>query len=321
MSTLDVVIGGLGSSSAPKDYTVKSSQEIIPLCITASINGASAASPFLATLEFISDAGLVMGRFPCQTLIAAGGSADVSWFPVRSAQTGTASQTTYEQLVLSNPHLRLYFKLDETSGTTMEDSGPLADNGTYQASPTLGQAPLADVHSVLWSRASLQFGQVLSTGGIVGTGEMSVAAWIKTSTVPGANPLQIVNADDNNFRYFQFRIETTGVLGMINFNAPAAPTAFQIVSPGAVNDGAKHFVVGTLSAAGTQTLYIDGVQVAQMVAALPSLSTRNLNLEVAGRLVGGPPAVNCFDGTLDEVAVYNFPLTSAEQLALYNAGV
>lgn len=316
-----VQIAALGTANTPEDYTIPNSLEFVPLAVRASFDGTGASGPFYATLEFIGPGGLISAECPCFTTIAAGGSADVTWFHLDQGTDVGPTQSPYEQLVLSNAHLRAYYKLDETAGTVMQDSGPLGIAGTYQASPTLGQPKLADGFSVLWNRASLTYGKVLGSGGIVGTGEMSVVAWIKTSTAPGANPLQIVNCDDNNFRYFQFRIETTGKLGLINFDAPASPTAYQIVSPAVVNEGAKHMVAGTLTTAGTQTLYVDGVQVAQNVAALPTLSTRNLNMEIAGRLVGGPPVVNSFDGTMDEVSIYNFDLAAADILALYNAGV
>lgn len=309
-----------GTTAAPASYSVPNAVEIQLKCVNATVDGSAAASQFLATVEIISDGGVVVSRCPCFTPVSAGGTAEISWFRIRNFIEAGNTQSPYEALVLSNPHVRAYYKLDETSGTAMHDSGPLAINGTYQASPTLDQPPLADGKSVVWNGAVLQYGKVLSVGGIVGTGALSVAAWIKTSTIPGVDPLFIVNADDNNFRYFQFRIETTGQLGMGNFDAAVFPASSFIASTVAVNDGAKHFVVGTFSATRQQNLYIDGALNKTQASGLASNSTRVLDLQVAGRLVGGPPVQDPYTGTLDEIAIYNYELPAADIAALYAAG-
>lgn len=71
--------------TAPKDYEVPLAQEIILKAVTASIDGTGAASTFQPVLQLISDAGDVMWTaLPGGQSIAAGGSADVSWFPLGS---------------------------------------------------------------------------------------------------------------------------------------------------------------------------------------------------------------------------------------------
>jgi hypothetical protein len=314
-----VPIAALGTASAPEDYTIPNSLEIVPLAVRASFDGSGASGPFYPTLEFIAPGGNTIAECPCFTIVAAGGSADVTWFHIDQGTNAGTTQSSYEQLVLSNAHLRLYYKLDETSGTVMGDSGPLGVNGVYNSAPTLGQPPLADGKSAVFSAAGAQYGSSAPGSGIVGTGEMTVLMWIKTNQAPGG-VAQFINADDNNFRYFQFRMTNLGKVQLINFSHPNAPPAFTLTGTVTVNDNTKHMIAGTLDTAGTQTIYVDGVQDVQALNALPTLSTRMSNLQIAGRLAGGPPLQNDFSGTVDEVSIYNFNLSAAEIAALYAAG-
>lgn len=315
---VDAQISVAGTTAVPVSYTVPNAVEVTLLCVNATIDGTGAASAFLATIEIVSDGGVVVARCPCFTQIAAGGTAEISWFRIRGEFDSAPVFTPYEALILSNPNLRAYYKLDEPSGTTMLDSGPLTLNGTYLNTPTLAQPPLADGLSVAWDDPTKTAGQVTGVNGIVNTGEMSVVAWIKTTQADG-HPALVVNADDNNKRYFQFRISTTRKVEMINFDAVIPPAVYDILGATTVNDGVKHMIAGTLDTAGTQTLYVDGVQDAQIIAALPSLSVRVEEVDVASRVILGVPG-NGYTGTLDEVAIYNWSLTAAEIAAIHAAG-
>lgn len=77
----DALITRDGPVAVPMDYTVPGASEAQPLVVTASFNGASAGGSFVPTLEVIAPTGAVVARCPLDTSIAAGGSADVSWFP------------------------------------------------------------------------------------------------------------------------------------------------------------------------------------------------------------------------------------------------
>lgn len=67
-------------AAAPKDYTVPQAQEIIPLAVTAAMDGTGAASTFFPALQLLAPDGTVMWTAIGQA-VAAGASADVSWFP------------------------------------------------------------------------------------------------------------------------------------------------------------------------------------------------------------------------------------------------
>lgn len=83
----------LGSESAPADWVLPGSLELTPKVVFASFDGTSAAGSFLPCLELIDDSGRVVGSFPTTTQVAAGASADVTWF--RGAVTASDTDWTY----------------------------------------------------------------------------------------------------------------------------------------------------------------------------------------------------------------------------------
>src|SRR5207248_1264776 len=67
--------------AAPKDYQLSGRQELSPLAVRAEIDGTSAAGAFLPALQLIAPGGKVMWTAVTSSTVAAGASADVSWFP------------------------------------------------------------------------------------------------------------------------------------------------------------------------------------------------------------------------------------------------
>lgn len=78
----DVAVVDTSAGAAPKAYKVPGAQEILPKSVTATFDCSSAAATVMPALQLIAPSGQLMGTY-CNTsiTIAAGGSADVSWFP------------------------------------------------------------------------------------------------------------------------------------------------------------------------------------------------------------------------------------------------
>lgn len=81
MATDDRQILVTGTAPAPATWLVPGNGQVTPRTIFAHFDGTSAASPFFPALKVISDAGQTVGIYPSQLSVAAGGSADVTWFP------------------------------------------------------------------------------------------------------------------------------------------------------------------------------------------------------------------------------------------------
>lgn len=77
----DVALVAGGSKATPLDYTIPGAQEIVIKAATANYDGSGAGAPYVPTLLIKSPAGAVLAACPIGSTIAAGASADVSWFP------------------------------------------------------------------------------------------------------------------------------------------------------------------------------------------------------------------------------------------------
>lgn len=85
----DVLVSVPGSSAAPLTYQVAQQQEILLKAAAASFDGSAAGSAWLPCLRIIAPGGQVVGQYITGSSVAAGSSADVSFFP--NAQTAAAS--------------------------------------------------------------------------------------------------------------------------------------------------------------------------------------------------------------------------------------
>lgn len=81
MPTDDHQILVTGTASAPASWTVPGNGQVRPKTIYAHYNGVAAAGNYQPALKVISDGGTTVGIYPLQATIAAGVSADLSWFP------------------------------------------------------------------------------------------------------------------------------------------------------------------------------------------------------------------------------------------------
>lgn len=81
----------LEAADAPLSYTVPNTSELIPKAVSAVFDGTGASGQFAPLVEVISDGGIVVAQSKADT-VAAGGSAEVSWFQgVSGATSATAT--------------------------------------------------------------------------------------------------------------------------------------------------------------------------------------------------------------------------------------
>jgi hypothetical protein len=86
----DKQIHPLGTVAAPGDYRIADAAELLLKGAFATFDGSGAAGPFQPLLRIISDAGSVALETAADTTVAAGASADASWFPHIAAAAGAA---------------------------------------------------------------------------------------------------------------------------------------------------------------------------------------------------------------------------------------
>ena len=129
----DVAIRQTAVTAVPLDYTLTGAQELAPKAVSASLDGTSAGSSWFPCLEVLDPAGNVMFTAIASTSLAAGVSADVTWFPRVNAVTGSGASS----LTVTDGTTSVFpsTTVDFTSGATVTNGGGGIADVAIAASP------------------------------------------------------------------------------------------------------------------------------------------------------------------------------------------
>jgi hypothetical protein len=202
--------------------------------------------------------------------------------------------------------LEHYWALDEAAGTTAADSVG-GQPGTLSGGP-------------IWQPASGQFGGALAYDGVddrveLGTidvppgGGMSITLWIKADDfdVPDGRLISKATGIQEGDHYWMVStINSTG----LRFRLKAGGTTTTLATgAGEITAGAWHHVAVTYDGSDMR-IYRDGVE----VASAPKAGSIDTNAGVAVAMGNQPAGAGskAFDGLLDDVRIYDRPLTPAE---------
>jgi hypothetical protein len=81
VASADTIIQNNAVTAAPKDVPIAGGQEISPLAVRAHIDGSGAGTAWLPALQLVTPGGAVAWTAVADSTVAAGASADMSWFP------------------------------------------------------------------------------------------------------------------------------------------------------------------------------------------------------------------------------------------------
>ena len=258
-----------------------------------------------------------MGRFWCRLRAAAGGRG--RWIAVASvlavavpvlvvflptgasASGGCATGTRYSNAVLNTTGLVGYWRLGDASGTTACDAKG-ANPGTYQSGTTLGRAGAIAGDSDAATGFDGTSGSIsvpAATSLDVGD-KFTIEAWVKRGSV-GGTANQVIASKQGSAWTLMFNPSNKLVLHQ-------SGGADIVASTTTVSDTTSwHQVVATKTGS-TVKLYIDGKD------ATGSVTNKTLSNSTLPLAIGQTASSSYFNGTLDEVALYNASLT-ANQVA------
>ena len=154
----------------------------------------------------------------------------------------------------------LWYKLDETSGSTAANSGSLANNGTYSGDYAIVTGPEVDTTAIRLFAS----GMIRSNAGMDVTtlGAYSIGLWVSndaSGSVGVAYPIVRVG-DPTNYTTRGFNLqESHSVVGTTNYGFRWTPSGF--VTGSALTDVRFwHWVVVTFTTGtNNQKMYIDGI--------------------------------------------------------------
>ncbi len=204
-----------------------------------------------------------------------------------------------------------YWRLDESSGTSMYDSHGFND-GIVAAGVTRGVAgAISGDTDTATTFNGTTTGTAVSPFPITAPNTFTLETWIKTTTTSGGKIIGFGNNQTGNSGSFDRQIYMDNS-GKLYFGAnTGSPQTIKSVN--SYNNGQWHHVVATLGASG-MALYVDGALVASR-ADVKNGQALTGYWRVGGDNLGNWPGVhtsNYFAGTIDEVAIYPTVLTAAQ---------
>jgi RHS repeat-associated protein len=237
----------------------------------------------------------------------------------RNGNTGTApAGPSYAvAVVASGP--ALYWRLDETGGTTAADLSGNGDDGTYSTGVNYGQP------GALLTSANMAVG-FPGTGSVVNQQALNfsnttVAAWVKLAAVPTKDAQMIAGFAQAAQPQLSAPAINTSVLyvdtsGNANWVVNDGTTAYTVAS-GPLQVGKWYFLVGTADGT-TSTLYVNG-----SLAASTSAGSSQVGFVVPNFLVDGNAGFygGALNAVVDEVAAYDFALTAQQIAGLYSVAL
>ena len=140
---------------------------------------------------------------------------------------------------------------------------------------------------------------------------VSLSVWIKTS----ASVFQIIYATGYAASGYNIGIRLyIDATGHIGFSGSGAD---DIRTTTAYNDGNWYHVVGTMDSSSLSKLYVDG----SYYGSLSDNTPTDTNYLYIGAYPTGYGSTNRFNGVIDEVAIFDYALSTSDVSYLYNSGI
>ncbi|KKU22430.1 MAG: Fibronectin type III domain protein [Candidatus Nomurabacteria bacterium GW2011_GWA1_46_11] len=198
-----------------------------------------------------------------------------------------------------------WWTFDEGSGPTAFDSSDSGTNdGSWNGSGTHYASALGG-YAGQFAAANNDYVYLNDPSSLQPTSAVTVAAWFQTSS-----PTQRIFRK----RLYGYGLDMNG--GRVSFNAyDIAKTNHSITSSATYNDGEWHHAVGVYDGI-TVELYIDGSPENSVLFSAPA----GIYYEPGGIAIGkdGNGASGQFTGLIDDVRLYDVPLTETEVSNLYD---
>ena len=236
----------------------------------------------------------------------------IAWIPERPTgkelPNSGNSETAYNTGNANMTGNVLLYHMNESSGAIADTSGQ-GNNGTYNG---VLYSQVGKLNTALSFDGSNDYVSVADSANLDITDDITVSLWIKmNSKAPWDSILtkSIVWDGDNGYGFF-FR----GGGPVLNFFINHVDYGVAVLDP-SPSVGEWHHIVGTYDGSNVR-IYSDGVEGTPM-SYTNSIGTNNKDLRIGYDAdLGG-----YFDGSIDEVAIWNRALSPTEVLDLYKRGV
>ncbi len=213
-----------------------------------------------------------------------------------------------------------WWQFDEaTSGTclgvVLTESSGNNNIGMCFNSPTWTTGAIASdpINGAMsFNSADSQYVSVSGSSSLQVTGTITLSAWINPSNA-ASNQAIVEYGNWGTDREYGLELAPAGPALTFSYNTSQSVTSSALSIP---NNVWTHVVV-TLGSGGAVTFYVNGVSVATATAALiTTISAHALTIGMSNSGTAIP-----FNGSIDDVRIYNRVLSASEVSQLYNAGI
>ncbi len=227
---------------------------------------------------------------------------------------GSVRGMDYRSLILSHGPVS-YWRLGETSGTTAADEMG-ANNGSYVNGVTLNQnGPLIEDTNPAASFDGWNDYVGLGTMSVSGSA-LTMLGWFRADDFDNPNAPILAKGNGTSISNIWWGLGSVSSYGQRLAAVLKTSSTTQIAtSSTTITAGQWIFVAGVYNGS-TLKVYQNGVEVGS-VALTGTVSTSG---SVGVRIGSNPSNVDFFDGTIDEVAIFNKALTAAQLLEIYKVG-
>ncbi|WP_406832167.1 PKD domain-containing protein [Pedococcus sp. KACC 23699] len=235
--------------------------------------------------------------------------------PVSNSVSVSSSIGAYGDTIIGDNPVD-YWRLGEAGGNIALDGGSAGHDLSTRAGLTFGADGAVTGNTAVTLDGATGYAATAVTQ--PGPNSFSAEAWFKTTTTTGGKILGFGNNADGLSNNYDRHVYMTDS-GQIAFGVYSGGTQV-ITTPASYNDGAWHQVVASMGADG-MSLVIDGVRVGKIPSVTAGQSFDGY-WRIGGDSLGGWPAQptsSYFAGSVDEVAVYDTPLSLSQVRAHYVA--
>ncbi len=210
--------------------------------------------------------------------------------------SGIANQTTLTNNLLG------YWKMDENTGSSITDLSANGITGTLVNTPTWTSGKYGP--GLSFAAASSEYVN-LALPAPIASQAFTISAWINPSSL--AAERAIYGSSSNNFL---FNVNTTGTLILCNDNGGVCSNTASS-STGVITTNSWQHVVVTHNGSGTYAFFVNGRNVTS--DATGDFASNNSNMYI------GRSNSFYFEGSIDEVKVYNRTLSNKEVDSLFGS--
>lgn len=215
----------------------------------------------------------------------------------------------------SSPAPVRYWKLDEGNGEANDSSGygyNLSNTGVDFVTGKIGNASAFDgISDILNGTSDLNFED----------GEFTVATWFNTSGCPGGSSYCgiVSNAYPHEGSSHGFSLELLSVGGKVSVIVRDGSGSKTLENGTDYSDNDWHFLVVTRDANDNITMYIDNVEAGNITTNINVTSSAN-NFSIGATLDPTSGTTHTFNGSIDDVAIYNYSIDEETIDILWNSG-